>query len=107
MRDFKHLFQKGSTQGSRYLGMRFVKKEKQDFTRFAFVVSTKTAKLAVDRNRAKRQLREAVRELLPKIKPHFDVSLTIKASFLPLSYEQKQEQVLYLLKKAGLIARIS
>ena len=107
MRDFKHLFKKGKTQGSRFLGMRFANKEEQDFTRFAFVISTKTAKLAVDRNRARRQLREIVRSLLPRIKAGYDLSITIKANFIPLSFEQKEEQVLYLLKKAGLLSRSS
>ena len=103
MRDFKHLFKKGKTQGSLYLGLRFVKKDEQDFTRFAFVISKKSAKLAVDRNRARRQLREVVRSLLPMIKPGFDISITIKSSFIPLTFEQKLDQTKYVLRKGNLV----
>lgn len=42
-------------------------------SRFAFVVSSKNIKTAVERNRTKRLLSEVLRQLLPQIKPGFDV----------------------------------
>jgi len=100
MRDFKHLFRKGKSFGSKYLVAKVVRTKEDAPIRFAFVISTKTEKRAVHRNRAKRQLREVVRAQLPKLKSGFDVALTIKASFLPLSFEEKTRAGVDLLKKA-------
>lgn len=102
MRDFKHLSKSGKTQASRYLRVRFSKQEDVQVTRFAFVISKKTAKLAVRRNRARRQLREAVKKELSSLKQGYDIALYIKAPFLPLSFQEKHEQVQYVLKKAKL-----
>ena len=50
-------------------------------SRFAFVVSTKIAKHAVDRNRMKRLLRESVHHLLPSIQSGYDVVFVTKNNF--------------------------
>lgn len=42
-------------------------------TRFGFIVSTKVSKKAVERNRIKRALRDAVRILKPQIKNGYDI----------------------------------
>ena len=102
MRDFKHLFRKGKTFGSKYLVAKVVRTKEDAPIRFAFIISTKTEKRAVHRNRAKRQLREVVRAQLPKLKSGIDVALTIKASFLPLTFEAKTKAGVDLLKKAKL-----
>lgn len=105
MRDFRHLYKKGKTQGSSFLALRFVKKDDQDYTRFAFVISNKTAKKAVDRNRVRRQTRAVIRENLKDIVSGYDVLITIKASYVPLPYSEKKEQVEYILKKSGLLKK--
>jgi len=45
------------------------------------VVSTKVSKLAVDRNRIKRLLREAVRHLLQTILPGYDCIIIAQKNF--------------------------
>jgi ribonuclease P protein component len=61
--------------------MCILQKTTNDVSRFAFVVSTKVAKHAVDRNRMKRVLRESVHHLLPTIKPGYDVVFVAKKNF--------------------------
>ncbi len=103
MRDFKHIFRKGKSFGNRFLIAKVVKTGEEDPIRFAFVISNKTEKRAVHRNRAKRQLREIVRAELPNLKSGLDIVLTIKASFLPLSFEEKTKAAKDVLKKSKLI----
>lgn len=82
-------------------GIRFLKNALPD-TRFAVVVGTKVHKNAVSRNRIKRQYREILRLHLDLIKPGFDVVLFTSAKALELTYAQKEDRLLAVLKKAGL-----
>ena len=66
-----------------------VLKTKEVVSRFAFVVSTKVAKHAVDRNRMKRLLRESIHHLLPSIQPGYDVVFMAKKNFA----ETKEKEV--------------
>lgn len=50
-------------------------------SRFAFVVGTKISKHAVDRNRIKRLLREAICHLLPTIQSGFDCIFIARKNF--------------------------
>ncbi|TSC76528.1 MAG: ribonuclease P protein component [Parcubacteria group bacterium Gr01-1014_31] len=47
-------------------------------SRFAFVVSNKVSKHAVQRNRLRRQLRELVRAMLPEVAGGYDVVVTVQ-----------------------------
>jgi ribonuclease P protein component len=104
MRDFKQLFRRGKSFGNRHLILKVAQSER-DYSRFAFIVSTKTAKKAVDRNRAKRQLREIIKAELPSVKSGYDIALTIKPGFLPLSFEEKTKTAHQLLRKANLLTK--
>lgn len=102
MRDFKHLFKKGKSIGNRELAIRVVQTKEKDPARFAFIISTKTEKKAVARNKAKRQLREIIRAELPQLRQGVDIAITIKKSFLPLEFDQKIKSAKDVLKKARL-----
>ncbi len=59
------------------------KKNNLEFPRFAFIASKKFSKRAVDRNRAKRLLKEAVRKRLDKLsKFHYDFIFIAKKNIL-------------------------
>jgi len=73
-------------------------------TRFAFIVSKKLSKKAVQRNRAKRLLSEAVRGLLPKVKPGFDIIFLGKKSLIGKSFSEIQVEVEKVFRKSGLLA---
>ncbi|WP_281271988.1 ribonuclease P protein component [Hydrogenothermus marinus] len=60
-----------------------IKKNNLNYPRFAFVVSKKFSKKAVERNRVKRILREALRLVLPKMKNFsYDIVLVPKKNLL-------------------------
>jgi len=58
-----------------------IQKTTEKVSRFAFVVSKKVAKRAVDRNRIKRMLRESIHNLLPSIQPGYDIIFMVKNNF--------------------------
>jgi len=67
--------------------------------RFAFVVSSKTFKKAVDRNYYKRILRSIVRECLPNISKNFDFVIVIKNKIKDYKFEEVKQECLNLFKK--------
>lgn len=82
-------------------GIRFLKNELPD-SRFAVVVGTKVSKSAVKRNRVRRQYREILRLNLENIKKGFDIVLFTSPQSLELTYAQKEERMIAVLKKARL-----
>lgn len=58
---------------------------------------------AVERNRAKRLLREAMRFLLPSIRPGWDLVLIARQPLPTASYEQVQSTLSQLLQRAKLL----
>jgi ribonuclease P protein component len=102
-KDFDRLFRQGRSFGNRMLSGRLRKTDPQAPPRLAFVISAKTAKKAVIRNRARRQLREIVRPLLPSLPRGLDISITIKLPFLSLPFAEKKRVVHELLKRSRLL----
>lgn len=47
-------------------------------TRFAFIVSNQVSKRATERNRLRRQLREIIRGWLPRIRPGYDIVVSVR-----------------------------
>jgi ribonuclease P protein component len=58
---------------------------------------------AVERNRAKRLLREAIRPLLPQIHPGWDIILLSRKTIASASFQSVQAAVFSLLQRAQLL----
>lgn len=69
-------------------------------SRFAFIVSTKVDKRAVKRSQAKRRLRQAVNQLLPKIKKSQIVLVLAKKNILGSDLAMIQKEMEKILIKA-------
>ncbi len=80
--------------------------------RYCVVVSKKVAKLAVNRNNARRQTFSAIKEIeLEFIKKlqlekkdvqnefNFDIVLIIRSAFIPLAYQEKKYELAKILSK--------
>ncbi len=72
-------------------------------SRFAFIVSTKISKTAVDRNKAKRRLREAVRQNIEKVVNGYDVIFLAKKKTLERRSEEITSEVEKVFRESGLI----
>ena len=81
-----------------------VLKTRKPYPRFAVLVSKKVSKKAVIRNRIRRRVFEALRQLdLESIPPHDIVFSVFDSRMSELPWEQLQSEVKTILKKAGLI----
>jgi ribonuclease P protein component len=72
-------------------------------SRFGISISKKVSKLAVVRNRLKRQLKAALRSLLPRLQPGWTVVIVVRSSLIACDYWQILRELEQLLRKAEVI----
>ena len=94
---------KGTLYQSDSFGMIVLKQEEPGPSRFAFIVSTKISKKAVDRNKITRYLREAVKESLEEISEGYDVLFLAKKKIMKKKGKEIAEETKQLFREANLI----
>lgn len=90
-RDFALLSQKGRVVYGDLFTLRFRKSE--EATKVGFVASTKVFKRATDRNRAKRRLRAALRDLEAEWPKNYDLLFIAKRDVITADYGDIKERV--------------
>lgn len=78
------------------------KNEQLDESRFAFVASRRVGN-AVQRNRIRRLMREAIRQHLDDIHPEWDCILIARPQILQANFAEVETAVLQLLRRAKLL----
>lgn len=101
-KEIKSLIHRGQTFFLPEFIIKYQQNQKNS-TRFTFVVSTKVDKKAVVRNRLKRQLREVIRGVLPRVSGGFDVLIIAKSSSLGLDFAGLTKQMTFALQKIKLL----
>ncbi len=99
---FERIEKEGKVFQSESFGLGIYKREDGGPSRFGFVVSTKISKEAVQRNRIKRALSEAVRFEMSYIKPGYDVVFLAKGISARKPTDELMGEVRMALEKAGL-----
>lgn len=101
-RDFKEVFEKGRgvKEGRLFLKTRAV--QNRD-VRIGIVVSKQVAVKAVDRNRIKRLLREALKSYLPSIREGHDVIIVTLPGFAVVNLQDAKAKVISIIKKISLL----
>lgn len=101
-KDFSAVYRKGMRRNSAHLSLRALRKPKSadstkptaakslQPTRTGISISLKVSKRAVVRNRIKRQIRAALRQLLPRIKLGWDLIIVVR----PIAQECKYAEIL-------------
>lgn len=69
-------------------------------SRFATLISKKISPQAVTRNRLRRRILNALRQLLPHLSSGFDILILPKKSILNADYKKIKQQLINTLKKA-------
>lgn len=100
-KDFSKLFRKGRPHHHRLLTLKSVRND-LGHPRIGFVVSTKVAKHAVDRNRIKRRLRAIVGKVIGELRGGNDVAIIAKKDAVGASFAEMEAATLRLLEKSGL-----
>jgi ribonuclease P protein component len=85
---FRHVFRTGKRIGGDEI-LVITNPNRLSTSRFAVQVGVKIDKRAVGRNRMKRLVREAIRHVLPTIKPGFDCILIARKNFA----EKKEQEI--------------
>lgn len=86
-----------------FFGAFVLKNIKRNPSRFGFVVSTKISGKATERNRIRRQLKEAFRFFLSQINEGLDVVILVKKSILNKSFDEIKRETETFLKEAHLL----
>lgn len=102
-KDYKRVQDTGKVFQSSNFGLAYVDRNDNLSSRFGFVVSTKIAKEAVDRNRIKRVMSEAVRMETINLKDGFDVVFLAKTTICRVQTEEIMKEVRVSLKDTGLL----
>jgi ribonuclease P protein component len=100
-RDFQQVRRSGKYYASPLVVLAFLQNE-LNHSRFGFVVSKRSGN-AVRRNKIKRRMREVIRQFIPRIKPGFDLVFVARQPIRQANYNQIQQSLAYLLKKADLL----
>lgn len=102
-KDFARVQDNGKVFQSDNFGIAYIERGDKDPSRFGFIVSTKIAKEAVDRNRCKRAMSEAVRIDSVNLAEGYDVVFLAKTSISRVSTTDIMKEVRLSLTKAGLM----
>lgn len=108
-RDFRLVYERGESYRGSHLILRALPPSTSQPdraispARIGLSVSQKVSKKAVDRNRIKRQLRAAFRELLPAIAPGWRLAIVVKPKATRCKYEHYLRELKELLLKAGIL----
>ncbi len=98
-KDFTRLALKGRSVFGPYATLRIVETRPNEKGKVAFITSTKVMKLAVDRNRAKRRMREAVRGLLAEIPSGVNLLFILKPETRSVPFEKLVAEIRRMLTK--------
>jgi ribonuclease P protein component len=101
--DFAKVQKEGTVFQSDNFGIAYLDRGDNDPSRFGFIVSTKVAKDAVDRNRCRRAMSEAVRINSVNLDGGHDVVFLAKTGISRISTSDIMREVRVSLKKAGLL----
>jgi ribonuclease P protein component len=102
-KDYAKVQSDGKVFQSDNFGIAYLDRKDKDTSRFGFIISTKIAKDAVDRNRCKRAMSEAVRIDSVNLVEGYDVVFLAKTSISNASTTEIMKEVSSSLRKAGLM----
>ncbi len=102
-KDYARVQDNGKVFQSDNFGIAYIERGDKDPSRFGFIVSTKIAKEAVDRNRCKRAMSEAVRIDSVNLAEGYDVVFLAKTNISRASTTDIMKEVRLSLTKAGLM----
>ncbi len=100
-RDFEKISEKGEFNRVAGLDIKYIPNQ-LDHTRISVIISKKTSKKAVTRNKARRRILEIIRPLLKNLSG-YDIIFFPKKEILEKDFSEVKKAVELLLKKSNLI----
>lgn len=100
--DFRSIYKKGKSVAGKYLVV-FYRKNGLSFNRRAFLASKKVGN-SVQRNRARRLMKESYRQLESRLPQGWDLIFIARRNILPAKCGDVEKNMIGLMKKTGLLA---
>ena len=100
-KDFTEIYNKGKSLGDRYVVV-FHRENHLDYTRTAFLASKKVGK-SVQRNKARRLMKESYRELKDEVKPGRDIIIIARNTINQAEYRQVKKSLRSALTRGKLL----
>ncbi|NEP15973.1 MAG: ribonuclease P protein component [Leptolyngbya sp. SIO4C1] len=105
---FTQVYRAGKRAGARCLAIKALKLPEQaqsgcSGSRFGISISRKVSKKAVVRNRIKRQIRAALRSLLPQVQAGWQVVISVRSAGAACQYDEFLRELEKLLAKLEVI----
>ncbi len=101
-KNFEEVQKKGKVYQSETFGAAYLKREDKEASNFGFIVSNKVSPDAVNRNRIKRALSEAVRQSLKEIKKGYNIVFLVKQAATRKATDGLMREAKEALSAAGL-----
>jgi len=99
---FEEIFRKGKIFSTEYLYVKTLPvSEKHSI--FAFVVSSKVVKKAVERNKIKRRARHIVKKILPRVKNGLGIIIFFKKKIGGMTFADIEKEIMAVFKKAKIL----
>ncbi len=99
-----YVYKNGQAVRSHLVTIKYVSNKHREASRIAVVISKKTLKSAVRRNRIRRRVYEQVRLRLPNLKAVYDIVFIVTSGeFINLSFEEMSQQIDQLFDGARII----
>jgi ribonuclease P protein component len=102
VKNFARIQKEGKVFQSTNFGIAYIRRGDENPSRFGFIVSTKIAKDAVDRNKFRRAMSEAVRIASINLINGFDAVFLAKTSIARVPTAEIMKEVRLSLKESGL-----
>ena len=99
-KDFEKVFKQGRSSYSKALGVKVLANQLKN-NRYGIIISTKVSKKSTDRNKLKRQIRQAVRLIDNRLVQGLDLAITVLPAMLGQEYmmiKSELERILIKLK---------
>lgn len=100
---FNKIHKIGKVYQSENFGISYIDRGDKNPTKFAFIVSTKISKEAVDRNTIKRHMSETVRIMVKDIKDGMDILFLAKPSIMRQPASEISKEVRMAIKEGGFL----
>lgn len=99
-----YVYKNGTAIRGHFVTIKYVANSYRNQSRIAVVISKKTLKSAVRRNRIRRRIYEYVRIKLPTFKAVYDIAIIVTSSdFINLTHPEMTKQIDQLFNQAGII----
>lgn len=97
--EFKEVLSRGKTIQGRLFTLKYLEKEPEFPTKVGIIVSKKIAKRAVYRNKARRRLKEVLRNYVKSLNPGLNMAFLVKREILEAKYTDIRQEVETTLQK--------